>query len=135
MTKQYHKLVRDRIPEIIARSGKQCRTEVLTEEDYLLLLDEKLGEELSEYRESGALEELADLLEVMEAVEVLRGRGCRDLTEVCVALASQLVAMFRGISAEEAEAMQALMQEELPDVEINLVNGGQPVYYFIISAE
>ena len=35
----------------------------------------------------------------------------------------------------EAEAMQAIMQEKLPDAEINLINGGQPVYYFIISAE
>lgn len=48
---------------------------------------------------------IGNALEVMEAVEVLRGRGCRDLTEVCVALASQLVAMFRGISAEEAETL------------------------------
>lgn len=82
MTKQYHKLVRDRIPEIIARSGKHCRTEVLTDEDYLLLLDEKLGEELAEYRESGALEELADLLEVMEAVVAARGYTWQQLQAV-----------------------------------------------------
>ena len=82
MTKQYHKLVRDRIPEIIARSGKHCRTEVLTDEDYLLLLDEKLSEELSEYRESGALEELADLLEVMEAVVAARGYTWQQLQAV-----------------------------------------------------
>ena len=82
MTKQYHKLVRDRIPEIIARSGKHCRTEVLTDEDYLLLLDEKLGEELSEYQESGALEELADLLEVMEAVVAARGYTWQQLQAV-----------------------------------------------------
>ena len=82
MTKQYHKLVRDRIPEIIARSGKHCRTEVLTDEDYLLLLDEKLGEELSEYQESCALEELADLLEVMEAVVAARGYTWQQLQAV-----------------------------------------------------
>ena len=82
MTKQYHKLIRDRIPEIIERSGKRCRTEVLADEDYLLLLDEKLGEELSEYRESGALEELADLLEVMEAVVTARGYTWQQLQDV-----------------------------------------------------
>ncbi len=48
---------------------------------------------------------IGNALEVMEAVEVLRGRGCPDLTEVCVALASQLVAMFRRIPAEEAETL------------------------------
>ena len=82
MTKRYHKLVRDRIPEIIERSGKHCRTEVLADEDYLLLLDEKLGEELSESRESGALEELADLLEVMEAVVTARGYTWQQLQDV-----------------------------------------------------
>ncbi len=41
-----------------------------------------------------------------------------------------------GVSEAEAEAMQAIMQENLgSDVDIMLVNGGQPVYYFIISAE
>ena len=41
-----------------------------------------------------------------------------------------------GVSEAEAESMQAIMQEKLgPDVDIMLVNGGQPVYYFIISAE
>mgnify|MGYP003292433850 CR=1 FL=1 len=48
---------------------------------------------------------IGNALEVMEAVDVLRGRGCPDLTEVCVALASQLVSMFRRISPEEAETL------------------------------
>lgn len=82
MTKQYHKLVRDRIPEIIESSGKHCRTEVLADDDYLLLLDEKLGEELAEYQESKSLEELADLLEVMEAVVTARGYTWKQLLTV-----------------------------------------------------
>ncbi len=73
MNKQYHKLVRDRIPEIIEKTGKICRTEILDDETYLRLLDEKLNEELAEYQESKSLEELADLLEVMEAVVAARG--------------------------------------------------------------
>ena len=48
-TIRYHKLVRDRIPEIIERAGKTCTWSVLSEEDYLKLLDEKLNEELAEY--------------------------------------------------------------------------------------
>ena len=66
--KKYHKLVRDRIPEIIESDGKQCVCEVLSSKEYLALLDEKLQEELNEYEESKSLEELADLLEVMYAV-------------------------------------------------------------------
>ncbi|MBP3300587.1 MAG: DAK2 domain-containing protein [Clostridia bacterium] len=56
---------------------------------------------------------------------------CGDIKEAY----SVMLFYGEGVSEEEAEAMQALMQAELPDVEINLINGGQPVYYFIISAE
>ena len=68
-----HKLVRDRIPEIIEADGKTCTWETLSEVAFLQLLDKKLNEELAEYQESKSLEELADLLEVMQAV--IRARG------------------------------------------------------------
>ena len=41
---RYHKLVRDKIPEIIAGAGKTCTCEVLSDADYLRLLDEKLND-------------------------------------------------------------------------------------------
>ena len=72
-TKTYHKLVRDRIPEIIEADGKTCVCETLTDENYIHLLDQKLNEELAEYQESKSLEELADLLEVLQAVVKARG--------------------------------------------------------------
>lgn len=50
--KKYHKLVRDRIPEIIEADGKICVCETLTNADYIHLLDQKLNEELAEYQES-----------------------------------------------------------------------------------
>ena len=76
----YHKLVRDRIPEIIEASGKSCITQILPMEDYIRALDTKLSEELAEYQESKALEELADLLEVMAAVVKARGYSWEELT-------------------------------------------------------
>lgn len=80
--KNYHKLVRDRIPEIIESSGKSCVWETLSDEDYIRLLDEKLNEELAEYQESKSLEELADLLEVMQAVVKARGWSLEKLERV-----------------------------------------------------
>ena len=62
---KYNKLVRDRIPEIIEASGKNCVTEILSDEDYLCMIDAKLDEELAEYHKDQNLEELADLLEVI----------------------------------------------------------------------
>ena len=80
--KTYRKLVRDRIPEIIEASGKTCTWEPLSDDTYLQLLDEKLNEELAEYQESKSLEELADLLEVMQAVVKARGWTLEELEQV-----------------------------------------------------
>ena len=79
---QYHKLVRDRIPEIIEKSGKKCRTAILSDGEYLAMLDEKLNEELAEYQESKSLEELADLLEVMRAVAAARGSSFEQVESI-----------------------------------------------------
>ena len=79
---QYHKLVRDRIPEIIESDGKVCDWEILSDADYLRLLEEKLNEELGEYQLSKSLEELADLLEVMQAVLKARGWTWEELEQV-----------------------------------------------------
>ena len=82
MKKIYNKLVRDKIPEIIEASGKECVTEQLSEDAYLRALEEKLHEELAEYQQSKSLEELADLLEVMEAVVKARGSTWEELTQI-----------------------------------------------------
>lgn len=79
---QYNKLVRDRIPEIIEASGNQCTVEILDDENYIKMLDIKLQEELTEYQQSKSLEELADLLEVMQAIVKARGYTWNELEEV-----------------------------------------------------
>ncbi|MBD5151824.1 MAG: nucleoside triphosphate pyrophosphohydrolase [Oscillibacter sp.] len=78
----YNKLVRDRIPEIIEADGKTCITEILSDTQYLEMLDAKLNEELAEYQESKSLGELADLLEVMQAVVEARGWSWEQLEQV-----------------------------------------------------
>ncbi|MBR5445094.1 MAG: nucleoside triphosphate pyrophosphohydrolase [Clostridia bacterium] len=78
----YNKLVRDRIPEIIAASGKTCTTEILSDEAYLAMLDAKLDEELAEYHRDQNLEELADLLEVIYAAAAARGYTMEQLEAV-----------------------------------------------------
>lgn len=78
----YNKLIRDRIPEIIEASGKTCVTEVLSEEEYLKMIDAKLDEELAEYHKDENLEELADLLEVIYAAAKARGYTLEELEKV-----------------------------------------------------
>ncbi len=82
MIKVYNKLVRDRIPEIIEASGKHCKTAILSEEEYLKMLDAKLDEELAEYHKDQNIEELADLLEVIRAATIARGYTLEELEAV-----------------------------------------------------
>ena len=81
-TTTYNKLVRDNIPEIIQASGKTCKIEHLSDEDYLRMIDAKLDEELAEYHKDKNIEELADLLEVIRAVAIARGYTLEDLERV-----------------------------------------------------
>ena len=82
MVKKYNKLVRDRIPEIIESSGKTCVTEILSDEEYLRMVDAKLDEELVEYHKDQNIEELADLMEVIQACAVARGFTLEQLEQV-----------------------------------------------------
>lgn len=75
----YEKLVRDKIPEIIEMSGKQCEIEILSDEKYLEMIDKKLDEELAEYHKNRNIEELADLLEVIYAATKARVYSIEDL--------------------------------------------------------
>jgi predicted house-cleaning noncanonical NTP pyrophosphatase (MazG superfamily) len=71
----YNKLVRDRIPEIIEAAGKTCVCQTLTDARYCVLLSEKLLEEVKEYLESGSIEELCDIEEVLRAILAHQGVG------------------------------------------------------------
>lgn len=64
----YNKLIRDRIPEIIKESGKECDIKILDNKEYITELNRKLQEELNEYYEGQSVEELADLIEVVYAI-------------------------------------------------------------------
>lgn len=79
---KYHKLVRDRIPEIIEASGKTCKVEILSDEEYLRMVDAKLDEELAEYHKDQNIEELADLMEVIYAAAIARGYTLEQLEAI-----------------------------------------------------
>lgn len=82
MTKTYNKLVRDRIPEIIEAKGDKCEINILSDEEYLKMIDAKLDEELAEYHKDQNIEELADLLEVVHAAAIARGYTLEQLEAI-----------------------------------------------------
>lgn len=80
--KVYNKLVRDKIPEIIEADGKTCKTRILSDEEYIASLEAKLNEEVAEYQADKNLEEMADVLEVLQAICIARGYSFNDLEEM-----------------------------------------------------
>lgn len=78
----YNKLVRDKIPQIIEQAGKTCVCETLTDEQYIQKLNEKLLEEVQEYLESGTVEELADIGEVMYAILAFKNVSIEEFRRV-----------------------------------------------------
>ena len=72
----HDKLVRDRIPEIIAEHGRACETRVLGKAEYEAALRAKLVEEAREAQAASPKElakELGDILEVAAALEEAAG--------------------------------------------------------------
>ncbi len=61
----------------------------------------------------------------------------RSLAEKINELDAQFVTIFYGADVSEARAEEcaAMFTELCPNAEITLLNGGQPVYYYMISAE
>ena len=71
MRKEYNKLVRDRIPEIIHADGLSLETRVLPEQEYNRALLAKLVEEANEAAVASSADlpkELADVYEVLDAI-------------------------------------------------------------------
>ena len=59
------------------------------------------------------------------------------LADKAAAAGKEFINIFYGADISEADAEQALalFQQHAPDAEVNLVSGGQPIYYYLISAE
>ena len=79
----YNKLVRDKIPKIIEEKEKRsCKIRILDDEEYLIELNMKIQEELAEYLESGEIEELADLEEVLRAILDSKGVSYEEFEKI-----------------------------------------------------
>jgi len=87
----YNKLVRDGIPEIIARNGGIPSVHVANDEEYNRRLKEKLAEEIAEFEVDENIEELADILEVIDAIIEFKGFNREELDKV-----KSLKALDRG---------------------------------------
>lgn len=101
--KVYNKLVRDKIPEIIEEDGKTCKTYILSNEEYIVALEAKLNEEVAEYQADKNLEEMADILEVLQAICIARGYSLEEMEELRAKKADERGGFAKKIFLEVVE--------------------------------
>lgn len=80
--KTYNKLVRDLIPDIIKNNGGLPKIKELDEEEYSQALLHKLKEEVAEFEQDNNLEELADIIEVVDALSQKLGASFDDVIKI-----------------------------------------------------
>lgn len=78
----YNKAIRDKIPEIIQKDGYSCNVKTLSDEEFLVEIEKKLSEEVTEYQNDKNPEELADILEVIYRIAKLRGISKDELEKI-----------------------------------------------------
>ncbi|MEK4081445.1 nucleoside triphosphate pyrophosphohydrolase [Solibacillus sp. FSL K6-1126] len=103
----YNKLVRDLIPQIIEKSGSKFTTRILQSSEYLTEIKKKLEEEVHEYQKTTnnqeALEELADILELIHAALPIHEATFEDLEKIRVAKKEKRGGFEQGIYLVEVD--------------------------------
>jgi predicted house-cleaning noncanonical NTP pyrophosphatase (MazG superfamily) len=79
---EYDKLVRDKIPEIIRNNGKTPITHIAESDEYWNKLKNKLKEEVEEFIQDSNKEELADIFEVITAINLYKEWTIDEIVEV-----------------------------------------------------
>ena len=79
----YNKLIRDKIPQKIARSGGSFRIKILTPKEFEIELLKKVGEEASALpkvkNKAELVSELADVADVLEEIKRVKKISARDI--------------------------------------------------------
>ncbi|WP_313893414.1 nucleoside triphosphate pyrophosphohydrolase [Psychrobacillus sp.] len=103
----YNKLVRDLIPQVIEKSGSKVTTRILDKSEYLTEFKNKLHEEVQEYTDTDnrqdALEELADILEIIHAALSIYEATFEELDKIRVAKKEKRGGFEEGIYLIEVE--------------------------------
>lgn len=94
--------------------------------------DTSIGDK--EIKEGNILGMLNDEIEVV-AEDVME--GTKELIRAAVNEDSEVIGIYYGADTteENAEELAAFIEENYPDCEVEVQNGGQPLYYYIISVE
>ena len=79
----YNKLVRDKIPENIdSMGGRKATWRIMDNDEYIKELNRKLLEEAHEFIEENAVEELADVMEVIQNIMRAKNISYKEVKKV-----------------------------------------------------
>ena len=98
--------VRDNIPNIIIASGKMIKTHKASNGEYLQHLYLKLIEELMEFKSNPCPEEMADIYEVIQALEIYHNIDDDEVKKEQFSKREVKGGFFDGIILEEIENEQ-----------------------------
>jgi predicted house-cleaning noncanonical NTP pyrophosphatase (MazG superfamily) len=118
--KMYNKLVRDKIPEIIEKSGKYALVQVLSDNEFEDMLDKKLQEEVEEYLRDGTVEEFADIQEVLIAILDIKGISNEEVQSVRLNKLQKYGGFSRRIFLKEVHENPCFQCSSTDDVENDL---------------
>ncbi len=94
------KLVRDKIPQIIAASGRVPRFYIADKPEHLSLLYDKMLEEMGEFRENPCIEEAADMLEVIGGLCHVHGISMASVIDALTSKRAQRGSFAGGVVLE-----------------------------------
>ena len=62
---------------------------------------------------------------------------CPLVKEGRVSLSTELISVYYGsdVSAEDAQRLGEKLEERYPDFDVEVNDGGQPIYYYVVSVE
>lgn len=97
----YNKLVRDKIPQIIAQKSEQAIIHTLSDEEAMKEFNKKLLEETNEYLEENNVEELADIVEVIYGILKLKNIDLPEFEDIRLKKVEQRGAFDKKIFLEK----------------------------------
>ena len=101
--KEYNKLVRDKIVDIIEADGRKAEYRILDNVEFRNELNKKLQEEVHEYLEDNNVEELADIVEVIYGILNSMNVSIDDFEKIRLAKKEKRGAFAKKIFLEKSE--------------------------------
>ena len=122
----------DADPDEMEAAMKDAIQQVDTATVTYAVRDTSIGDK--QIKEGNILGMLNDEIEVV-AEDVME--GTKELLRNAITEESEVVSIYYGVDTaeEDAKELSAFIEEEFPDCEVEVQDGGQPLYYYIISIE